>query len=110
HVRLEAELLESKKFLQNVLDSSTEYSIIATDLDRRIQMWNTGAQHRYGYAADEIVGESTDVLHVAEDLRDGRVDALHREALETGMAQGVFRRRRKNGSEFTARAVVTRRT
>lgn len=109
-VRLEAELHESKKFLQNVLDSSTEYSIIANDLDRRVQMWNTGAQHLYGYAADEIVGKSVDLLHFPEDLHEGRVDALHREALEKGMAQGVFRRRRKDESEFTARVVLTRRT
>jgi len=109
-VRLEAELLESKKFLQNMLDSSTEYSIIAKDLDRRIQVWNTGAQRLYGYAADELIGKSTDLLHAPEDLRGGRVDALYREALEKGMAQGVFRRRRKDSSEFTARAVITRRT
>ena len=36
-------------FLDSILESSTEYSIIALDLDGRIIAWNQGARWIYGY-------------------------------------------------------------
>jgi PAS domain S-box-containing protein len=109
-IALERDLVESRAFLQNVLESSTEYSIIAMDLDRRIQMWNEGARRLYGYEAGEIIVQSSDLLHNPEDVGGGATESLHREALEQGTAQGIFRCRRKDGSEFVARVVLTRRT
>src|SRR4051812_23376461 len=49
--RTNEELLEAREFLENVLESSTEYSIIAKDLERRIMAWNRGAGRIYGYEA-----------------------------------------------------------
>ena len=59
--------LEAREFLENVLESSTEYSIIAKDLDRRILAWNSGAARNYGYEASEVIGRSSDMLHVPEE-------------------------------------------
>jgi PAS domain-containing protein len=41
---------DERAFLQLVLDSSTEYSIIAADLDGNILLWNAGARRIYGYS------------------------------------------------------------
>jgi PAS domain S-box-containing protein len=106
--RLETELVEARNFLENVLESSTEYSIIAKDLDRRIVAWNRGAARSYGYDASEVLGQPSDMLHVPDDLRSGLVGELHRRALAEGHAMGLFRRRRKDGSEFLARVSITR--
>jgi PAS domain S-box-containing protein len=104
-----AELVQARAFVENVLESSTEYSIIAKDLDRRVLAWNKGAARIYGYDQSEVVGKSSDMLHVPEELESGAVEALHRLALEVGKATGLFRRRRKDGTEFIARVVITRR-
>ncbi len=102
-------LAEARAFLENVLESSTQYSIIAKDLERRILSWNRGAARNYGYEAAEVIGRSSDMLHVDEELRSGAVAELHQRALAEGHATGLFHRRRKDGSEFLARVMITRR-
>jgi PAS domain S-box-containing protein len=105
--RTNEELLEARKFLENVFESSTQYSIIAKDLERRVLAWNKGAARNYGYVASEVIGQSSDMLHVPEEVRSGAVAELHQRALREGHATGLFRRRRKDGSEFLARVVIT---
>jgi PAS domain S-box-containing protein len=107
--RANQNLVETREFLENVLESSTEYSIIAKDLERRIVAWNEGAARIYGYHPSEVMGKSSDMLHVPEEVRSGLVAELHQRALAEGHAAGVFRRRRKDGSEFLAQVMITRR-
>jgi PAS domain S-box-containing protein len=102
------ELIEATAFLNNVLESSTEYSIIAKDLDGNILAWNEGARRNYGYTADEMVGkQNSRILHIPEDVASGRVNTLLTTALNTGKAEGTFERVRKNGDRFTASVAVT---
>ncbi len=107
--RVLSEYAETKNFLDNILESSTKYSIISLDLDLRILSWNEGARRNYGYAAEEIIGRDARILHTPEDVRDGLVDLLIAQAREKGLAEGEFRRVRKDGSRFAASLVVTRR-
>jgi PAS domain S-box-containing protein len=107
--RTNGELVEARAFLENVLQSSTEYSIIAKDLDRHILAWNAGAVRNYGYQPSEVVGKSSDMLHVPEEVASGLVAELHRRALDEGRATGLVRRVRKDGSQFIARVAITRR-
>jgi len=102
------ELTETTSFLNNVLESSTEYSIIAKDLDGMILAWNEGARRNYGYSAEEMVGkQNSQVLHTPEDLESGRVRQFLDTALKTEKAEGVFERLRKDGLRFTAAVAVT---
>jgi PAS domain S-box-containing protein len=102
------ELTEASTFLNNVLESSTEYSIIAKDLEGNILTWNEGARRNYGYDAEEMVGKmNSGVLHTPEDLASGRVRELLEIAHRTGKAEGVFERVRKNGGRFAASIAVT---
>ena len=107
--RVNRELAETKDFLDNILQSSTRYSIIGKDLNHHILSWNEGARRNYGYLAEEIIGRNATVLHSPEDVESGRVDALLKAALENGLAEGEFQRVRKDGSRFTASVVLTRR-
>ena len=43
------EAREAMDFMANVLEASTEYSIIGKDLDGKILLWNEGARRMYGY-------------------------------------------------------------
>jgi len=103
------DVLEAREFLESVLDNSTQYSLIGKDLARRVTAWNKGAARIYGYEASEVIGRSSDILHVPEEIRSGAVDELHQRAQAEGLAAGLFRRRRKDGSEFLARLTVTTR-
>ena len=60
--------------LSAVLDSATEISIIATDPDGVITLFNAGAERLLGYTAGEMVGRHTpEVIHApAEMLQRGR--------------------------------------
>jgi PAS domain S-box-containing protein len=100
-------LADTTQFLNNVLESSTEYSIIAADLDGGILIWNEGARRNYGYTSEEMVGRANlRVLHTSEDIDSGRVQALFDATLETGNASAVLERRRKSGTLFTAQLAM----
>ncbi|MEK6373299.1 MAG: PAS domain S-box protein [Acidobacteriota bacterium] len=95
-------------FIANILESSTEYSVIAMDLDGRIMLWNEGARRIYGYAPEEVVGRAySRLLHTPEDVKRRRPDEFLEIALRDGKWEGSIERIRKNGDRFTARVVIT---
>ncbi len=101
-------LTDTSTFLNNVLESSTEYSIIAKDLSGRILTWNEGARRTYGYTAEEMVGkQNSRILHTPEDLESGRAQAALEQTRATGKFDGEFQRVRKNGAQFTAQVAIT---
>jgi PAS domain S-box-containing protein len=98
---------DPESLLHNVLESSTEYSIIAADPEGKILLWNEGARRIYGYAPEEIIGKDSRLLHPPEDVDSGKVDQFLRSALTAGKWEGVLRRQRRNGEIFPARVVCT---
>jgi PAS domain S-box-containing protein len=99
---------EAVDFIANILESSTEYSIIGKDLDGKILLWNEGARRLYGYEPEEVVGKAnSSILHVPEDVAAGKPRELLNAALRDGKWEGTIHRRRKNGQQFTARVVIT---
>jgi PAS domain S-box-containing protein len=108
-VSAQEKLLESSNLLNNILQSSTKYSIIGATLDRLILFWNEGACRNYGYTSDEMIGQSLDLLF-APEVRDlPAKQQLIDTAFAQGSAEGEFERLRKDGSRFTAQTVMTRR-
>lgn len=53
----------------SALVSHSEDAIISKDLEGGITSWNAGAEHLYGYSAEEVMGRSTSFL-----LPDDRLD------------------------------------
>jgi protein-histidine pros-kinase len=95
-------------FITAVLQASTEYSMIGSDLDGTIILWNEGARRLYGYEPSEVVGKlNGNSLHSAEDVACNRQGEIIDTALQFGKWEGVVERVRKDGSGFTARAVAT---
>ena len=95
-------------FITNILESSTEYSIIGKDLEGKILLWNEGARRIYGYEPEEVVGKvNSSILHPAEDVNSGKPREIMDAALREGKWEGVLTRVRKNGERFTARVVIT---
>ena len=99
---------EAVNFITNILESSTEYSIIGKDLDGRILLWNEGARRLYGYEPEEVVGKAnSSMLHTPEDVKADKHREIMDAALRDGKWEGTLGRHRKNGQRFTARVVIT---
>lgn len=99
---------EAVDFIFNILESSTEYSVIAKDLEGKILFWNEGARRLYGYEPEEVVGKAnSSILHIPEDVRAGVPRRILQESLAEGKWEGTITRRRKNGEQFPARVVIT---
>jgi PAS domain S-box-containing protein len=99
---------EAVDFITNILESSTEYSVIAKDLTGKILLWNEGARRLYGYEPDEVVGRAnSSMLHAPQDVKAGVPQQIMQAALEQGKWEGTLTRQRKNGDHFTARVVIT---
>ena len=116
-----SELRHLNLLLDTVLRSATEVSIIATDLDGVIRVFNKGAEHLLGYDADELVGKDTPALfHVPEEVAARGVELseeyaqtingfrvlTHKPELE-GAETREWTYTRKDGSRFPVTLVVT---
>jgi PAS domain S-box-containing protein len=76
---------EAVDFITNILQSSTEYSVIAKDLTGKILLWNEGARRLYGYEPDEVVGKAnSSILHAPQDIKAGVPAQIMQAALTIG--------------------------
>ncbi len=99
---------EAVHFITNILESSTEYSVIGKDLEGTILLWNEGARRIYGYEPEEVIGRAnSSMLHVPEDVKAGKPQQILDAALRDGKWEGTINRKRKNGEKFMARVVIT---
>ncbi len=103
----EMPVAEQLAFLKTILESSTEYSIVAKDLNGNILAWNEGAHRIYGYEAADVIGKSAFLLHHPDEVASGRAQAILDEVRANGKWSGELRRRRKNGTVFTALVTIT---
>lgn len=68
--RSQIQLNEARKLLDDVLHAASEVSIIATDVNGLITVFNTGAEKLLGYCAAEIVGKrSSGFIHSPEEVK-----------------------------------------
>ncbi len=93
--------------IDNILESSTEYSIIRKDLDGNILLWSEGARRLYGYEPEEIVGKlNSIILDTPEDVAEGKPRKIMDIALRDGKWEGTLARLCKDGRRFTARVTI----
>ena len=98
---------EYESVLAGILDASTEYSIVATQLDGTFLLWNEGARRIYGYEAPEVLGQNIRLLSRPEDIASGTVDEILATALKLGRWEGLAFRVRKTGEALPTRIVLT---
>jgi PAS domain S-box-containing protein len=78
-------LMKMQDQLGEALLASSSDAIIATDREGRIVFWNPGAERIFGFAAQEAVGQSLDLI-IPENLR-----ARHWEGFRHVMQTGTSR-------------------
>jgi PAS domain S-box-containing protein len=98
---------EQAAFLRSVLDSATEYAIVAQDLDGRIVAWNEGARRIYGYEPAEVLGRGATLLDDPEGVERGTPRRILDRALAAGTWAGPLTHVRKSGTRFHAFVTVT---
>ena len=80
--RLVDELRATRDGFGGVLRAATEYSIIASDPDGLITVFNAGAEQMLGYRADQMVGKRTlETVHLDSEVSD----VAHRFGIEPGV-------------------------
>lgn len=90
-------------------------SVICTDEDGRILVFNPAAEQTFDYSAGEVIGQRVEMLLPQGD-RSEHVHQVRDFALGDGAANRLMghrrevRGRRKNGDEFPAEAMVSRQT
>jgi PAS domain S-box-containing protein len=103
-----ADLASAHSFLNLVLDSSTEYAIVALDLEYRITLFNRGAELLFGYTSADAAGRRPRELF----LNVGRYgENLLRDCLKEADAVGHYQTEmslhRRDGAEFPAAVALT---
>jgi PAS domain S-box-containing protein len=69
-----------------IIDLSAD-AILTVGADERILSWNKGAEHMFGWTADEVVGQNFALLLPEEELARGELEWIHR----TTAAEGAIR-------------------
>src|ERR1700687_2422380 len=92
---------EALDFITSILQASSEHSMIGTDLDGKILLWNEGARRLYGYEPNEVVGKAnSSILHTPEDVKAGFPRQYMDASLREGKWEATINRARKDGSRF----------
>lgn len=119
--KAQLELVRTKKTLDDVINASSEVSIIATDVAGVITVFNPGAEKILGYTAEEIVGKHTPEifhdhqeveLHLSELQKEfgkdiGIEEVFTARAVRVGMEQRDWSYIAKDGSRKTVSLVIT---
>ncbi|HEX8145874.1 MAG TPA: response regulator [Pyrinomonadaceae bacterium] len=103
-----AELAAAHSFLNLVLDSSTEYAIVALDLEHRVALFNRGAEILFGYAPAEAAGRRPRELFLdAERYGRNVLQECLKEADAVGHYETEMILHRRDGEEFPAAVALT---
>jgi PAS domain S-box-containing protein len=77
-------IVQQVDLFQGIVEQVAD-GIIFADRSGAIRLWNAGAQAIFGYAADEVIGQSLNVI-IPERLRSAHWAAFDR-AVETGQTK-----------------------
>lgn len=76
--RTERELIETKDYLNNIIESSAD-TITVVDMKGIVRDWNKSAEGMMGYHADEVIGTSNRKFFVEPEEADRIMDLVQRE-------------------------------
>lgn len=94
--------------LQSILATTKDYSLIATNLDGLIMLWNEGAKKIYGYDATEAIGKLRLAnLYETQETGDSFTNEVISEVLKNGRWEKISTRIRKNGDKFRCYVLAT---
>lgn len=102
----EIALQESEERFRLFIDNVRDYALFQVSPDGRISGWNPGAEHLFGYAEPQIVGQSFSVLFSPEDAERGEPERELARTLAEGRVEDERWLVRHDGSRFYARWIT----
>jgi PAS domain S-box-containing protein len=94
------DLAEKTVYLDNILHSSVDMGIVATDLNFRIAYFNPGAEKILGYSAQEVIGRNAREIHPQENVELSRFDKVVETIPKDKRHSFAFERDQKDGTRF----------
>jgi two-component system, chemotaxis family, CheB/CheR fusion protein len=98
--RAEDRVRAGEERLRLLVEGATDYAIFTMSAQGIIDSWNSGAERMFGHRADEIVGQSLDVLFTSEDRAAGQPEKELQHAREHGRSSDDRFHVRRDGSRF----------
>ena len=96
------------RFLNSILDSATEYAIIALDFYGKIMEFNKGAERLFGWKKEEVINKENIALTILpEDKKSGVQEWMSKRTRTEGLCELEMTRVRKNGQRFPVLTTVT---
>ncbi len=96
------------RFLNSILDSATEYAIMALDFYGKIIEFNRGAERLFGWKKEEILNkENIGITLLPEDKDKGIQKEMSKKTRAEGLCELEMIRVRKNGERFPAYSTIT---
>ena len=93
---------DQQRLHNQILESATDFAIIATDRNGHVTRWNVGAERILGWTEAEMLGKPAQVFFTPEDRADRRPETEMALALEHGSAPDERWHLRRNGERFWA--------
>ena len=100
--------LNDSELLAALTESLAEYAIFAFDRQGLVFYWNKGAERLFGYAAQEISGQSIELIFTPDDRLRGVPHAEMQMALACGRAEDERWHLRQDGTRFWGSGLMTR--
>jgi PAS domain S-box-containing protein len=98
---------QTTEWYRRLIDEVQDYAIFLVDHDGRVVSWNTGAERLLGWTEEDILGQSSFVVFVPEDIAKGdHLRELEKAAAE-GRAENERWHQRQDGSRFWGSGIMT---
>ncbi len=95
-----------EELLRLLLDQGRDHALLLLDPAGRVVGWLAGAEHVFGYTAEEAVGQPADILFTPEDRERGLSGHELEVARQDGRAEDDRWQVRKDGSRIWASGAV----
>lgn len=96
------------RFLNSILDSATEYGIVALDFYGKIIEFNRGAERLFGWKKGEVLDEENIGITITPEDRQKDIQReMSRRTRTEGVCELEMQRVRKDGKLFPAHTIVT---
>jgi len=92
-------------FLNNIIDSITDYAIYAFDNKNNITAWNKAAEQILGYSKDEVLGKNVEVI-MPKDGKDNDLQKKIDRAVLQGRSEESGWRLKKDGSSYFSESLL----
>lgn len=103
YVAIRSDITERKRAEQQIREQAAlldqaQDAILVRDLDQNILFWNKGAEHIYGWTAEEAVGKNAYELLLKEPSR--QFETARQAVIEKGEWQGEIHQTRRDGTDI----------